>query len=135
MRTSERGPVPGLMSFAAKCAMTTSGCLLCAMPLFAQSGNTTYYNSNGGYGGSARTTQNGNMRSTTYYNANGSYGGNSRSTTFGNQTTTQHYGANGAPAGRSVTTTFGNQTRTTHYNQYGQPVGSSTGFNSPGRSR
>ena len=33
---------------------------LCVFPLFAQWGTTTYYNGNGSYGGSARTTQLGN---------------------------------------------------------------------------
>lgn len=73
--------------------------VFCALPLFAQwSGNTTYYNPNGSYGGLARTKQFGNAVNMSYYNANGSYGGSSRTTMFGNQTTTYHYGANGAPA-------------------------------------
>lgn len=59
----------------------------------------------------------------TYYNANGSFGGSSRTTTLGNQTTTYHHVANGASAGRSVTTQFGTQTTTTHYDQYGRPAG------------
>ena len=64
-------------------------------PLFAQWGTTTYYNGNGSYGGSARTTQLGNTTQTTYYNSNGSYGGRS-------QTTTTHYNQYGQPIGTST---------------------------------
>ena len=89
-----------------KMALMAIASVSCAIPVFAQwSGNTTYYNPNGSYGGSARAT------------------------TFGNRSTTQHYGANGMPAGSSTTTTFGNRTTTTHYNQYGQPAGTTTRYN------
>ena len=58
--------------------------VLCAAPLFAQSFNTTYYAPNGGYGGSAQTTRNGNSTRTTFYNQNGMYGGSAQ--TFGTGT-------------------------------------------------
>ena len=82
--------------------------VLCAIPLFAQwSGNATYYKPNGGYGGSARTTQFKNTMRTTFYNQNGSVGGSSRTTTFGNQTTTTHYNQYGQPAGTTMRYNFG----------------------------
>ena len=75
--------------------------VFCTLPAFAQgSGTATYYNPNGSYGGSARTT-------TTHYNANGAPAVTSTTTTFGNQTMTTHYNQYGQPAGTTTRYNFG----------------------------
>ena len=77
-------------------ATITTVSVFCALPLFAQwSSNSSYYNPNGSYGGSARTTQFGNTTQTTFYNQNGSYGGSARTYSSGSGTRTTFYNANG----------------------------------------
>ena len=82
-----------------KRVMLTAIGVVCAMPLFAQTVNATYYNPNGSYGGSSRTTQFGNSTQTTFYNQNGSYGGNAQTFRTGTGTQTTFYNQNGAYGG------------------------------------
>ena len=70
-----------------------------AISLYAQWANTTYYNQNGSYGGSAQTTQMGKSSRTTFYNANGSIGGNAYTYRSGNSTQTTFYNPNGSMGG------------------------------------